>query len=360
MSRVFSRYVHRATLGLPRQERLEAAAELRTHLMDRAARLEAEGFSREEAEHLAVKGMGDVGVTNRQLLGHVFTHRVAWVVLAVLVLGGGGWWVWQNVPLPMWGQATWRWAGALTTEDLSLLFTDRNAPRGEVLAADLSLPAQTRWLYVALVPRKDEGLAALSAADLTQRQPYSQSIHRSPNSRFKARALLAGQAWEDDICRPVPGQPQPQVALYTNLIPANAADRFLGGEFRPFCPHVKLPHTDSLRAFSSGWAKTDWTVNDKRSSEHRQARSLPMNQWTVVAFYGIGYQQEGEEGDRKQGVWRSDARNDHDFFYAVMPADHALHKERPEGSSPGVIVALDTTNWGKDAFGLPRPVLKQP
>ncbi|MFC6660793.1 hypothetical protein [Deinococcus multiflagellatus] len=38
-------YVHRATRGLPAAERLDAAAELRTHLLDRAAEHEAQGFS---------------------------------------------------------------------------------------------------------------------------------------------------------------------------------------------------------------------------------------------------------------------------------------------------------------------------
>ena len=83
-------YIHRATLGLPKAERLDAAAELRAHLLERTAEHEAQGFSREEAEFLAVKGMGDPQPVNRSLLGHALTHKAGWLALAVLLAGGGG------------------------------------------------------------------------------------------------------------------------------------------------------------------------------------------------------------------------------------------------------------------------------
>ncbi|MFC6664903.1 permease prefix domain 1-containing protein [Deinococcus radiopugnans] len=82
-------YIHRATLGLPRGERLDAAAELRTHLLERVAEHMAQGFSREEAEYLTVKGMGEPQTVNRGLLGHVFTNRLGWAALAVLLVGAG-------------------------------------------------------------------------------------------------------------------------------------------------------------------------------------------------------------------------------------------------------------------------------
>ncbi|WP_221265361.1 permease prefix domain 1-containing protein [Deinococcus radiopugnans] len=88
-------YIHRATLGLPRGERLDAAAELRTHLLERVAEHMAQGFSREEAEYLTVKGMGEPQTVNRGLLGHVFTNRLGWAALAVLLVGGGGWYAYQ-------------------------------------------------------------------------------------------------------------------------------------------------------------------------------------------------------------------------------------------------------------------------
>ncbi len=90
------RYIARATLGLPRAERLDTAAELRTHLLERAAQLQAQGFAREEAEYLAVRQMGNVRATNVQLLGHFFTTPLGWGVLALVVLALVGWQAWSS------------------------------------------------------------------------------------------------------------------------------------------------------------------------------------------------------------------------------------------------------------------------
>lgn len=84
-------YVHRATLGLPKAERLDAATELRAHLLERVNEYEQRGYAHEEAEFLAVRGMGEVQVTNRELLGHFFTHRAGWLTLVTLLAGGGAW-----------------------------------------------------------------------------------------------------------------------------------------------------------------------------------------------------------------------------------------------------------------------------
>ena len=46
----------------------------------------AQGFPREEAEHLAVQEMGPVARTNRALLGHALTNPSGWVVLGLLLL----------------------------------------------------------------------------------------------------------------------------------------------------------------------------------------------------------------------------------------------------------------------------------
>ncbi|WP_424951178.1 permease prefix domain 1-containing protein [Deinococcus sp.] len=86
-----NQYVHRATLGLPRAERLDAAAELRAHLLERVAELEGKGYARDEAEYLAVRGMGDPGVTNRQLLGHFFTTPLGWACVGLCLAGFVGW-----------------------------------------------------------------------------------------------------------------------------------------------------------------------------------------------------------------------------------------------------------------------------
>ncbi|WP_194165225.1 permease prefix domain 1-containing protein [Deinococcus terrestris] len=346
MSRVFSRYVHRATLGLPRQERLEAAAELRTHLMDRAARLEAEGFSREEAEHLAVKGMGDVGVTNRQLLGHVFTNQVAWVVLAALVLGGGGWWVWQNVPLPMWGQATWRWDNELTVPDLTRLMEDDSAPRSPYHAGDLSLPARTAWFYITVIPRRGAGAGVLSIRNLQYRNG-SASPHPALNSRIQARLLLSAEPWAAQTCALRNGQPQMQIyaALHTH-------HQDLGSDMtgNSSCTGIVLPAPQNL----AGGYSTFW----KRDLWHEQ--TVPLNQWTVLAAYIVDLG-EKEAGGRTGFTRQPD--NAHDYLLAVMPADRPMHRSSGGFEAlkhAGLTSHLDGSNWAESAFGLPRPTLHEP
>ena len=41
-----NQYVRRVTLGLPRGDRLDAAAELRAHLLERVTELEGEGYAK--------------------------------------------------------------------------------------------------------------------------------------------------------------------------------------------------------------------------------------------------------------------------------------------------------------------------
>jgi hypothetical protein len=96
-------YIRRATAGLPRLERVDTAAEIRVHLLQKTRELMAQGFPREEAEHLAVQEMGPVAATNRALLGHVFTSSLGWAVVSFVALGAITWgyverhrWIWPE------------------------------------------------------------------------------------------------------------------------------------------------------------------------------------------------------------------------------------------------------------------------
>jgi hypothetical protein len=84
-------YIRRATAGLPRLERVDTAAEIRVHLLQKTRELMTQGFPREEAEHLAVQEMGPVAATNRALLGHTFTSSLGWAVVGVMLAGAGIW-----------------------------------------------------------------------------------------------------------------------------------------------------------------------------------------------------------------------------------------------------------------------------
>ncbi|UQN05241.1 permease prefix domain 1-containing protein [Deinococcus sp. QL22] len=144
-------YIHRATLGLPKAERLDAAAELRAHLLERTAEHEAQGFSREEAEFLAVKSMGDPEPVNRSLLGHALTHKAGWLALAVLLAGSGGWWVYREWMPPKEGIAF----EAATPADIARLFADTYAPCGKYQAATVTYPRGTQVVVYANIASSD-------------------------------------------------------------------------------------------------------------------------------------------------------------------------------------------------------------
>jgi len=188
-----NQYIHRTTLGLPRAERLDAAAELRAHLLERVAELEKKGFAREEAEFLAVRAMGDPAPINRGLLGHAFTARLGWSMLALALLGGGGWWAANNLMPPKEGVA---YTGSdLTLEDLRALQADTNAPKGTYQTATLTYPKETKAIYYLRVTPStfDVGLKDLvqeNGVNLTGRWPGSY--------RYQERILITEQQGSKD------------------------------------------------------------------------------------------------------------------------------------------------------------------
>lgn len=343
MSRTLNRYVNRATLGLPRHERVEMAAELRTHLVDRVQQLEAEGFSREEAEHLAVQGMGDAKVTNRQLLGHIFTTTLGWSVLTALLVAGGGWWVWQNMPLPFYGQSTWRWSPELTTQDLTALQQQASAPRAPYVAGDLTIPTRTAWLYMALLPRTGGGMAMLNIHNLQFKQG---SDSHSPvlNGKLGVRILLSAEPWTA-ACPLKNGAKQMQIyALIRSSSPDLNLEFQMGGQNS--CTGVVLPRAQDLPGgYSTFWQKTF------------VGGPLPMNGWTVLAAYVVDTGMNGAK------IIDEQPNNPHDYVLAVMPANKPLHRA-PDArfaevltKGSGLSVMTDAAAWGKDSFGLPRPSL---
>ncbi|MFC6590882.1 permease prefix domain 1-containing protein [Deinococcus lacus] len=342
MSRVLSGYIHRATLGLPQEERREVAAELRTHLLERVRQLEAEGFEREEAEHLAVKAMGDVKATNSELLGHFFTTPLGWAVLAALVLGGGSYWLWRTVPLPLLRQPSVRWEEKLTADDLAFLMEQETAPRMGYNALTLSIPPKTPWLYTALLPRTGAGLAELQIIPIAAAPQAPEAATHSPNASYQARFLLSGAAWKGNPCEAVKGQPQVQVfAALRPLTPENP----IGMSSTGGCTGLSLPKEEKVGVWSLGWMRL-----------HPDPQKLKLNEWTVLATYGVDVRTEGSDP--------AAPGSHYNYLLAVMPADRRLDQPDPaepkETPNHRTHIMLDGPNWDKYARGLPRPSLKQP
>lgn len=344
MSRILSRYVTRATLGLPREERLEMAAELRTHLIDRVKQLQEEGFGREEAEHLAVKAMGNVKVTNSQLLGHFFTTPLGWAVLAVVMLGGGSYLVWQRVPLPIIGQPTVRWEQKLSSDDLAFLMQREAAPRAEYKAATLSIPARTNWLYLTVIPRKGIGRGGLIARPM--RSSAGEKV--SANQTLRARLLLSGKLWQDQICPTLQGEKQLQVFVDLRAMNRAATDHMsalqTGGNNT--CTGITFPEPSHFDSWGANW--------QPRTSPQQ---ALPMNRWTVLAIYSV-YLTKSETPNKTviPNEW-----NPHDYLLAVMPADQAFHADRlsdPRALQGGLDVILGGTDWPFKNKNLPRPTIQ--
>lgn len=350
MSRVLSGYIHRATLGLRGGERREVAAELRTHLLDRVRQLEAEGFEREEAEHLAVKAMGNVKVTNSELLGHFFTTPLGWGVLAALILGGGGFLLWRTVPLPLLGQPSVKWEKKLSADDLSFLMSEESAPRATYQVATLSIPAATGWLYLALVPRVGGGGGELIAQPLAA-SPYAEKT--LPNEMLRSRLLLSGKLWEDRVCPPLKGQKQLQVYAALRPLTKTQLPRLQTGGANT-CTGITFPDSDKFKGWSESW---------EPQTAPRQA--LKLNEWTVLAAYNVEILKSIDGGSRSSG----ELNHPHDYLFAVMPADHNMLQksvpEAPRGAPKdflkyGVGTMLDANDWATHAYGLPRPILQQP
>ncbi|WP_162393750.1 permease prefix domain 1-containing protein [Deinococcus kurensis] len=186
-------YIHRATRGLPRAERLDAAAELRAHLTERVQEHQAHGFSPEEAEYLAVRGMGDPHPVNRGLLGHAFTHRAGWLTLAALMMGGLGWTAYREWLPPREGAQF----GPMNQQDINALFSDKDAPRGTYQGVTLTYPRGTKAvLYVTVSSTENKSRpeqVSLFSKNLVNEEEQNFSGRIPGSYRYQERLLLS--AW---------------------------------------------------------------------------------------------------------------------------------------------------------------------
>jgi hypothetical protein len=172
-------YIRRATAGLPRLERVDTAAEIRVHLLQKTRELMAQGFPREEAEHLAVQEMGPVAPTNRALLGHVFTSSLGWTVVGIMLAGAGVWtylerdWIfWKDTSVTNI---------LLDTQDLE--FAMRQTPAftkpPKLVKAGFYLPRGTRTLEYAIISKHGHYQSTVmhdTLSDIINREPHRFSM----------------------------------------------------------------------------------------------------------------------------------------------------------------------------------------
>jgi hypothetical protein len=141
------KYIQHVTAGLPQLERVDTAAELRVHLLQKTRELMAQGFLREEAEHLAVQEMGPVAATNRALLGHIFTGKFGWRVLGFAALTIVAWIGWNFRYIVFWPQAEIR-SREIAVDELSNALGNGTLTATNQTAFDLTLPRGTKWLHL--------------------------------------------------------------------------------------------------------------------------------------------------------------------------------------------------------------------
>jgi hypothetical protein len=145
--RSIDKYIQQVTAGLPQLERVDTAAELRVHLLQKTQELMAQGFLREEAEHLAVQEMGPVAATNRALLGHIFTTKFGWRVLGFISLTVVAWTGWHFRYIIFWPQAEIQ-RSEITAPELSRALGMSNIIGGGHLVYNMTLPQGTKYIHV--------------------------------------------------------------------------------------------------------------------------------------------------------------------------------------------------------------------
>ncbi|MFB9993626.1 permease prefix domain 1-containing protein [Deinococcus oregonensis] len=336
-------YIHRATLGLPKAERLDAAAELRAHLLERTAEHEAQGFSREEAEFLAVKGMGDPHPVNRSLLGHALTHKAGWLALALLLAGGGGWWASREWLPPRVGIAF----EAATPADIARLFADPDAPRGTYQAATLTYPRGTQAVVYANVAssdirngNEDVFINVTNIKDLLEQNFRG----RLPGSyRFQERWLIAAQRMN---CK---AQPRARLFVATRTISSsfwNSGANVQSGS----ATIVGECNNPSILLRQRGGEFPGVVPPDGEASLLTSAsghHTLPLNQWTVLRRLVVDPQADPNTvGIPLDGYNNGYSKQARGSFVAVLPLDR-LPKQTDGGYSYGAgVIKLegDTQN----------------
>jgi hypothetical protein len=339
-------YIHRATVGLPKTERLDVAAELRTHLVERVNALRAEGHSTEEAEYLAVQAMGDPAPTNRGLLGHAFTHRVGWLALGAVLLGGGGWAGYR------YAEREWmppreglNFYNALTLEDLQRLNSSADAPREDYQGVTITYPLKTQTIYYALFTPIDVEVKQKNvSAELSKNMSNSNLVTLPGSYRYQERWLVAsikgykncGNFWsfytKSDVIRSrfmgTASFGMPQFTLCSGLA------------------RQYTPATSSLTSSASAKHPVELYPNRYTIGGYSKPLPISLNHWTIVSQLVLN--------PRTSTDGRADLPGKVAGMYiAIMPTDQAGRKEENWGYDRNKDGSVSNLRFG----GLPLPTL---
>ncbi|GEM46421.1 permease prefix domain 1-containing protein [Deinococcus cellulosilyticus] len=188
-------YIKKATRGLPRKDRIDAAAELRAHLIEKIKELMQQGFSREEATYLAVQEMGSPQLPLAQRIRHFAQHHLPYWVLGVLLLGTAVWWGKDNLFAPR--------AGIHPLEDLGLQELKAVVGRGVQSqsgwqAVKVVYPPETKYITMSIVGGDETG-DGISTSSGSLPVPGKQG--RPNNFRATSTFLLGVQRLPEKWCQ---------------------------------------------------------------------------------------------------------------------------------------------------------------
>ncbi|GGN34491.1 permease prefix domain 1-containing protein [Deinococcus daejeonensis] len=348
-------YIHHATRGLPRAERLDAAAELRAHLTERMQEHQAHGFSPEEAEYLAVRGMGDPHPVNRGLLGHAFTHRAGWLTLAALLVGGLGLTAYREWLPPREGAQF----SPMNQRDINALFSDKDAPRGTYQGVTLTYPRGTKAvLYVTVSSTENKSRpeqVSLFSKNLVQDEQQNFRGRIPGSYRYQERLLLS--AWRM-TCE---GQERSGIYKTGYGLPSPFENSGMSGYSGPggmvigACanPSVRLHRATRTLNTTPPTQETHTVPPDGAGAIFNAHRPLHLNEWRVL--YRLRVDPEGDPttfGTADSGSFSTKARG---VYVAVMPLDH-VPNDTDGYSWGGMTVGFK----GEQPIPLPPLVTDQP
>lgn len=338
-------YIHRATVGLPKAERLDMAAELRTHLLERISEHQAQGFSQEEAEYLAVKAMGDPQPVNRKLLGHIFTYRAGWMVLAGLFLGWAGWWGYGYIDREWLPPKVGIHLEEATLKDMATLFTVKEAPRKTYQAAQLVFPKETKTVVHIKVasPRSKYDInmwVGVKNIAKATRQNMKGKIPRS--YRHQERWLWTNQKVK---CQ---GKDYMGIYLYGQTLKSKFWNRSVKStsglaHTANFCDDALLLSPNNTREVAGKTAKSVYWPDEIGIAN--ESIELKINQWTVLSRFVI-------DPTKRFNTFRSRDIGKHSkeavgMYLAVIPLNYEIKSwEHSRGS--------DIIHFIKDQKTLPK------